>query len=168
VAPLGRLQITAEAGRTFGTVPFPLLDIHRANQSYQFDWYSYNLMNFMEFASDKYVGVTMHHNLNGFLLNKIPLVKKLKLREVFSFKLLWGGLDDHNRPSASNSLLLFPKDDSGATYIHTLEKKPYMEASVGVANIFKVLRIDYLWRLSYTDLPGVDKWGIRFSIQPGF
>ncbi len=168
IAPLGNLQISTEAGRTFGQVPFPLLDIHRANQSYQFDWYSYNLMNFMEFASDKYIALTAHHNLNGFILNKIPLIKKLKLREVSSFKLLWGGLDNRNRPSAENGLLLFPKDDNGATYIHTLEKKPYMEASVGVVNIFKILRIDYLWRLSYTDLPNVDNWGVRFSIQAGF
>ena len=166
--PLGRSQVTLEAGRTFGKVPFPLLDIHRANQSYQFDWYSYNLMNFMEFASDKYLAFTAHHNLNGFLLNKIPLIKKLKLREVGSFKLLWGGLDDKNRPTAANSLLLFPKDDNGETYIHTLEKKPYMEASVGIANILKVIRIDYLWRLSYRDLPNVDKWGVRFSVQMGF
>lgn len=168
VAPLGRLQITTEVGRTFGKVPFPLLDIHRANQSYQFDWYSYNLMNFMEFASDKYVALTANHNFNGFFFNKIPLIKKLKWREVGSFKILWGGLDDRNRPSADNGLLLFPKDDNGDSYIHTLEKKPYMEASVGIANIFKLLRIDYLWRLSYTDLPNVDRWGIRFSIQAGF
>ena len=168
VAPLGRLQVSAEAGRTFGKVPFPLLDIHRANQSYQFDWYSYNLMNFMEFAGDKYAALTLHQNLNGFLLNKIPLIKNLKLREVGSFKLLWGGLDDRNRPTPENGLLIFPKDDNGDTYIHTLEKKPYMEASVGIANIFKVLRFDYLWRLSYNDLPNVDNWGIRFSLQAGF
>lgn len=166
--PLGRSQINVEAGRTFGTVPFPLLDIHRANQSYYFDWYSYNLMNFMEFASDKYISFTAHHNLNGFLLNKIPLIKRLKLREVGSFKLLWGGLDKRNRPSVANGLLLFPKDNNGETYIHTLERKPYMEASIGIANILKLIRIDYLWRLSYTDLPHVDGWGIRFSIQPGF
>lgn len=168
VGPLGRSQVTIEAGRTFGKVPFPLLDIHRANQSFQFDWYSYNLMNFMEFASDKYVAFTAHHNLNGFILNKIPLIKKLQWREVGSFKLLWGGLDDKNRPSADNGLLLFPKDDNGETYIHTLEKKPYMEASVGIVNIFKILRIDYLWRLSYQDLPNVDNWGLRFSVQVGF
>ncbi len=168
VGPLGRSQVTIEAGRTFGKVPFPLLDIHRANQSFQFDWYSYNLMNFMEFASDKYVALTAHHNLNGFVLNKIPLLKKLQWREVGSFKLLYGGLGKKNRPSADNGLLLFPKDDNGATYIHTLEKKPYMEASVGIVNIFKILRIDYLWRLSYQDLPNVDNWGLRFSVQVGF
>lgn len=166
--PLGRSQVIAELGRTFGTVPYPLLDIHRANQSYQFDWYSYNLMNFLEFASDKYFALTVHHNFNGFFLNKIPLVKKLKLREVGSFKLLYGGLDAHNRPTAQNGLLLFPADDNGQVYIHTLEEKPYMEASVGIANILKVIRIDYLWRLSYTDLPNVDKWGIRFSFQANF
>lgn len=166
--PIGRSQVILEAGRTFGKVPYPLLDIHRANQSYEFDWYSYNLMNFMEFVSDKYVSLNIQHNFNGFFLNKVPLVKKLKLREVGSFKLLYGGLDAHNRPSAENGLLLFPVDDNGQVYSHTLEKKPYMEASVGIANIFKLLRIDYLWRLSYTDLPNVDKWGIRFSFQANF
>ncbi|MBL7827361.1 MAG: carboxypeptidase-like regulatory domain-containing protein [Saprospiraceae bacterium] len=168
LGPIGRSQLTLEAGRTFGRVPFPLLDIHRANQSYQFDWYSYNLMNFMEFASDKYFAMTLHHNFSGFFLNKIPVIKRLKWREVGSLKMLWGGLDKENRPSASNGLFLFPTDDSGADYIHTLDRRPYMEASVGIANIFKMLRIDYLWRLSYTDLPNVDTWGIRFSVQSGF
>ena len=168
MGPIGRSQVTLEAGRTFGSVPFPLLDIHRANQSYQFDWYSYNLMNFMEFASDKYLALTVHHNMNGFIFNKLPLIKHLKLREVGSFKLLWGGLDQKNRPSVDNGLLIFPKDDFGDTYIHTLEDEPYMEASVGIANIFRLLRIDYLWRLTYKDLPNVDSWGVRFSIQVGF
>lgn len=168
LGPVGRSQLTVEAGRTFGTVPFPLLDIHRANQSYQFDWYSYNLMNFMEFASDKYLAATFHHNFAGLFLNKVPLIKKLKWREVGSIKLLWGGLDKRNRPTGANGLLLFPLNDDGADYIHTLDKKPYMEASIGIANIFRLFRIDYLWRLSYTDLPNVDTWGIRFSIQPGF
>ena len=168
LGPLGRSYVFAEAGRTFGTVPFPLLDIHRANQSYQYDWYSYNLMNFMEFASDKYFGLTLYNNFSGLLLNNIPVIKKLQWREVATLKLLWGGLDDKNRPTVDNGLLRFPLNDQGADYIHTLGSKPYVEASVGIANIFRVIRLDYLWRLSYTDLPNVDTWGIRFSFQAGF
>jgi hypothetical protein len=168
VAPLGRSELTLEGGRIFGSLPYPMLEIHRANQSFAYDWYSYNLMNFLEFASDRFGALTLHHNFNGFFLNKVPLVKKLQLREVVSFKALYGKLGSANIPSASNNLVLFPIDDSGNPLIHTLGKQPYMEASIGIANIFQLLRVDYVRRLSYTNLPNVSKWGLRLSFQAGF
>jgi hypothetical protein len=168
IAPFGRTEWTFEAAKVFGKVPYPLLEMHRANQSYEFDWYAYNLMNFLEFASDHYVALTVHENLNGFLFNKIPLIKKLQWREVMCFKAVYGGLDARNQPSASNGLLLFPEDANGKILTHSLESKPYMEASVGIANILRVVRVDYIQRLSYTNLPNVSKWGIRLSVQALF
>ncbi len=168
LAPLGISDWTLEGGRVFGTVPYPLLEIHRANQSYAYQLQAYNLMNFLEFASDKYVALNVQHNFGGFFFNKIPFLRRLKWREVASFKGLYGGLDDANRPDNSNGLLRFPVDYQGRTVTNTLENKPYMEASVGIANIFKLFRVDYVRRLTYTELPGVSKWGIRARFKLDF
>ena len=168
ISPLGWSQVVGEAGRTFGTVPFPLLKIHRANQTYAYQLESYNLMNFLEFVSDKYAAINVTHNFGGFFFNRLPLLKRLKWREMVSFKGLWGGLDAANRPTAENGLYHFPTDASGTPLTYTLEKEPYMEASVGVGNIFKVLRIDYVRRLNYLDLPNAPKWGIRARFKLEF
>lgn len=165
LSPLGWSQVVVEGGRIFGTLPFPLLKIHRANQTYSYQLEAYNLMNFLEFVSDKYAAVSVTHNFGGFFFNRIPLLRRLKWREVASFKGLWGGLDEANRPTAENGLLHFPTDANGTPLTYTLDKKPYMEASVGVANIFKVLRIDYVRRLNYLDLPNAPKWGIRARVK---
>ena len=168
VAPFGYSDWSLEGGRLLGTVPYPLLEIHRANQTYAYQLQAYNLMNFMEFASDKYVGLNIQHNFGGFFFNKIPLLRKLKWREVASFKGLYGGLDEKNRPTETNGLLRFPVDENGRTVTHTLEQKPYIEASVGIANIFKLFRVDYVRRMTYTDLPNVSKWGIRARFKLDF
>ncbi|MEZ4940258.1 MAG: DUF5686 family protein [Saprospiraceae bacterium] len=168
MTPLGWSQVVVDAGRTFGTVPYPLLTVHRANQTYAYQLESYNLMNFLEFVSDKYASVSVTHTFGGFFFNRIPLLRKLKWREMVSFKGLWGGLDDSNRPTADNGLLHFPTDANGTPLTYTLDKKPYMEASVGIGNIFKVLRIDYVRRLSYLDNPNVPTWGIRARVKVEF
>lgn len=168
LAPLGISEWTLEGGRVFGKVPYPLLEIHRANQSYSYQLQAYNLMNFLEFASDKYVALSIQHNFGGFFFNKVPLLRRLKWREVVSFKGLYGGLDEKNRPTNTNGLLRFPVDEAGRTLTNTLEDEPYMEASAGIANIFKLFRVDYVRRLTYTDLPGVSKWGIRARFKLDF
>jgi len=168
IAPLGISEWSFEAGRVFGIVPYPLLEIHRANQTYSYQLQAYNLMNFMEFASDKYAALSIQHNFGGFFFNKIPLLRRLKWREVASFKGLYGGLDQKNIPNSSNSLLRFPVDELNRTVTNTLENKPYMEASLGIANIFKLFRVDYVRRLTYTDLPDVSKWGIRARFKLDF
>ncbi|MBV6440979.1 MAG: carboxypeptidase-like regulatory domain-containing protein [Haliscomenobacteraceae bacterium CHB4] len=168
VSPLGWSQVVVEGGRTFGTVPYLLLKVHRANQTYSYQLEAYNLMNFMEFVSDKYASVNVTHSFGGFFFNRIPLLRQLKWREMVSFKGLWGGLDDRNRPTAENGLIHFPTDANGTPLTYTLEKEPYMEASVGVGNIFKVLRVDYVRRLNYLDLPNAPKWGIRARFKLEF
>lgn len=127
-------------------------------------------MNFMEFMSDHYAAVDVQYYMNGFLFNKIPLLKKLKLREVFSFKSLWGGLRDENNPNynTNNNLFLFPLDENGAPISYTLNKSPYIEGSVGIANIFKLFRVDLVKRFSYLDNPGVSEWGIRARFKLDF
>lgn len=168
IAPFGTSAWTLEGGRVFGTVPYPLLEIHRANQTFSYQLPAYNLMNFLEFASDKYIALDVQQNFGGFFFNKIPLLRRLKWREVASFKGLYGGLDNKNRPSDTNGLLRFPVDADGRTLTQTLENKPYIEASVGIANIFKLFRVDYVRRMTYTNLPGVSKSGIRARFKLDF
>ncbi|MGN6291917.1 MAG: DUF5686 family protein [Chitinophagaceae bacterium] len=165
LSQFGFADIVVEGGQTFGKVPYPLLSIHRANQTYSYQFYSFNMMNFMEFVSDRYVSVNTEYFLNGLIFNKIPLLKKLKLREVASFKFLYGGMSNENNPAYNPNTLRFPTDDQGNPTTFTLNRKPYMEASVGIGNIFKILRLDVVKRLSYLEHPDVPEWGIRGRVR---
>lgn len=168
LSQLGFSEIVLEGGYVFGKLPFPLLTIHRANQSYSYQLQSYNMMNFLEFVSDHYVGLNIDHNFNGFIFNKVPLLKKLKLREVAAVKVLYGGLRPENRPENDPSLYKFPVDQHGFTTTFSLDKKPYIEGSIGIANIFKLFRIDLVKRFSYLDHPGVSEYGIRGRFKLDF
>jgi hypothetical protein len=161
-------MVVIEGGRVFGQVPYPLLVAHRANQTYAYQLESYNLMNFLEFVSDKYFAVNAFHNFGGFFFNRVPLLKRLKWREVVTGKVLWGGLDEKNHPSPENRLLLFPVDADGNNITYTLNNRPYIEASVGVANIFKFIRIDLVRRLTYTENPNISKMGVRMRFRLEF
>lgn len=164
---LGYTDVLLEGGAVFGTIPYPLLVIHRANQTYTNQLASYNLMNFMEFMSDRYAAINLQHSFNGFLFNKIPLIKKLSLREMISLKVLSGTLSNRSNPHFNRSLYLLPKGEGDRPLTYSLERTPYVEASIGIGNIFKVLRVDWVKRLSYLDHPGISTWGIRakFSID---
>ncbi|WP_332369661.1 DUF5686 family protein [Spirosoma telluris] len=161
LSQLGYSNVTLQGGYIFGQVPFPLLTIHRANQTYAYQLNSYNLMNFLEFVSDHYASLAIDHSFNGFFFNKIPLFKKLKWREAVSFKALYGGLRSQNDPAQNPSLYEFPTNELGVPTTYTLNKTPYIEASAGVANVFKFFRVDLVKRLNYLDHPNVSQWGIR-------
>jgi hypothetical protein len=162
---LGYADVTAEGGNTFGQVPYPLLTVHRANQTFAYDVLSYNLMNFLEFVSDHYASINIDQHFSGLFFNRIPLLKKLKWREVASVKSLWGGVRNENDPSIHPSLYEFPKDAEGAPITYALGSKPYVEGSVGIENIFKVLRVDVVRRFNYLDHANIADWGIRTRIQ---
>jgi Family of unknown function (DUF5686)/CarboxypepD_reg-like domain len=162
---LGYTDISVEGGKIFGQVPYPLLFIPRANQTYSYQKNSYNLMNFLEFVDDQYASLNIDHNFNGLFLNKIPLIKKLKLREIVSLKVLWGGLSNINNPDYQSTLLKFPTDANGMPLTYSLEKQPYIEASVGISNIFKIFRVDLIKRFSYINLPNVSTLGLRIQFR---
>lgn len=168
LSQLGYVDATVEGDYISGKLPFPLLTIHRANQTYGFQDNSYNMMNFMEFVSDESASTRLDFYFNGFFLNKIPLLKKLKLREVATFKMLYGGIRDENNPYKNPDLLKFPTDDQGQPTTFALGKTPYIEVSVGLANIFKLVRLDLVRRVTYLDNPDVVKWGLRTLIQFNF
>jgi len=169
LSQFGYTDITLEGGYIFGNqIPFPLLAIHRANQTYAYQLSSYNLMNFLEFVSDHYASMNVEYYFNGFIFNKIPLLKKLKLREVISFRGLVGDVRDENNPQKHPSLYRFPTNEDGSSATYTLGKQPYIEGSVGIANIFKLLRVDLVKRFNYLDHPNVAEWGIRARVKFDF
>ncbi len=166
--PFGYNSTILEAGALFGSVPYPFLVLHRANQSYFYQTANYNMMNFLEFVSDRYVGLTVNQYFNGFFLNKVPLIKRLQLREIMSVKVLYGGISETNKSTTDSNLLQFPQNPDGTPLTYALGKEPYVEASIGISNIFKVLRFDVIRRFTYLDHPGVAEYGIKGSFQIEF
>lgn len=159
----GYVDLITKAGKVWSKVPYPLLFIPNANLSYTVQPESYTNMNAMEFLSDEYASWDLTYYMNGNLLNRLPIIKKLKWREVFAFRGLWGHLTDKNNPALNpDGLYQFPENS------FALGKEPYMEASVGIENIFKFLRLDYVWRLNYKDNPGIQERGIRFRMKMSF
>ncbi len=150
----GRTNVKLQAGKYWGTLPFPVLEIHNGNETYFFDNSAFNLMNFFEFISDQYASAMVTHHFEGFFLNKIPLMRKLKWREVVTGRAVIGSLQDKNKQT-----LALPSNIE-------LEE-PYLETAVGIENIFKIIRVDALWRLTHLDRPDIQKFGIRatFEIQ---
>ena len=162
----GKLDVTARAGAQWNTVPFPMLNLPMANLSYITQHNeSFSLINNMEFLNDRYASLALTYDMNGKLFNRIPLLKKLKWRETFRVRGLWGTLTDKNNPykNANSDLFLFPMRD-GTVTSHVMSSTPYIEASVGIYNIFKLLHIEYVRRFTYLDYPGVHKDGIRFMV----
>lgn len=157
----GYMDIIAKAGKVWSSVYYPALMWPNANLSYTIQPESYSLMNPMEFANDQYVAIDFTYFGNGILFNHIPGIKKLKLREAITFKGLYGSLSDKNNPLVNSGLLEFPKDTHAMKMGHT----PYMEIGAGIDNILSILRVDYVWRLTYRDNPGIDHSGIRVSLH---
>ena len=164
---LGYTDITTDFGYIIGKVPFPLADVAHANQTYAYQLQSYNLMNFLEFVSDHYATAYIDHYFNGFFFNKIPLLKKLKWREVIEAKVLFGGLRSENDPNKNPSTIKFPYTN-GQIETYSLSKTPYIEAGFAIANIFKLVRVDFIKRFTYLDHPDIAKWGIRVRTKFDF
>ena len=156
VNPFGRFRYLINAGKHFGKTPYTFLQLHEGNETYAFDDYAFNMMNYYEFVSDEYVSLYAEHHFDGFFFNHFPLLRKLKWREVIEGKALIGRLDDQNR-----AVIVFPETLNDLS-------KPYFEAGVGIENIFKIIRIDAMWRLSYLDKPDIPKFGIRAKLQVEF
>jgi Family of unknown function (DUF5686) len=166
-APLGFTDFRITAGILAGTLPYPLLVIHPANQSYFYSGNAYNVMKVGEFVSDHYIGFNLDHYFNGFFFNKIPLIKKLRLREVVTAKLLFGGLRDENNPATNPQQMKFPTSN-GVQASYNLNDGPYFEAGIGLYNIFSFLRVDFIERFSYLYHPSVNHFAVVFSTNLNF
>ncbi len=172
---LGTMRFETEVGKIWGDgVPYFLLHLPKANQTFSLRTTSYNMMNYMEFVSDEYFTWNIEHYFNGFVFNKIPFLRKAKLREVISFKGIYGRLTDGNNPHKNKSLIQFITDEKGDSFTYTLEDKPYIEISAGISNILKFARIDLVRRMTYLDNPEVPQLfnvkglGIRIKLQASF
>lgn len=164
LSTFGYIDAAVQAGIVWDVVPFPELYVPPANQSLFLTPNSFNLMKPMEFIMDKYVALYATYHLKGLIFNRIPLWNRLNLREVVSFSGVYGGLAPKNIPGPTTpGLYLFPEGCG------TMGKVPYMELTAGIENIFGVLRIDYVRRLSYAKgLKGWGKNGIRFTLSIAF
>lgn len=162
LSSFGHIDAQVKAGKVWDKVPFPLLIMPNTNQSITIQPEAFHLMNPMEFITDQYASLSLTYYLKGWILNRIPGINWLRLREVVSFNGVYGSLSDKNNPVHSNGLFLFPEDS------RTMGKTPYMEVSFGLENIFKILRIDYYRRLNYLDNPDIKKGGIRIALRFSF
>lgn len=161
--PLGFFKYVIDAGQIFGNAPFPFLELHKGNETYSYDELAFNMLNYYEFVSDKWVSLYAEQHFEGIILNKVPLFRKLKMREVVSAKGIIGELSPDNR-----KILKFPYAMTALEGDKTGNPKPYFEAGVGIENILKIIRIDAVWRLAYLQRPNISKFGIRAALQIRF
>ncbi len=157
----GRTDYFISAGFTPSTLPYPLLESHLGNETPFYNQLSFNLMNYFEFVSDKYASINVIHDFNGFLLNRIPLMRRLKWRSFVEGNMLVGNVSQKN-------IDLIPDLDSDGNPVPkfgSLGATPYAEVSYGVSNIFRFIRVQAIHRLTYLDKDDVSKWGIRVSAQ---
>lgn len=174
----GNIDVYLKGGIQWNKVPFPLLIMPAANLSYIIQDETFNLINNMEFLNDRYASLDVSWNMQGKLFNRIPLLKKLKWREFIGVKCLWGTLTDKNNPFLEqnrydNTLMMFPGHyDMNGEYQYSSNvmdpKKPYVEITAGIHNIFKLLHVEYVRRLNYNELPTANKWGVRLMIRTVF
>ena len=160
----GNLDMRVMAGAQWNKVPYQLLIMPPVNTSFFEHQGTFNLMENLEFLNDRYAQFNLAWCLQGKIFNRLPLIKKLKWREYIAFKGMWGKLTDKNNPfleqNANDPVLYkFPEGTN------IMGKKPYLEMVIGIQNIFKMFEIDYVRRLTYTDMPGISRHGIRFGFN---
>ena len=164
----GKMDWYVKGGIQWEKVPFPLLIMPETNLSYIIQDNTFELINNMEFPTDRMLWGQVSWDMNGKILNRIPLIRKLKWREWVAFRVLWGELSDKNNPYLSHNVnnpivMYFPEG------CYVIDKnRPYMELSLGVHNIFKIVHVEYVRRLNYNELPTAHKWGIRFMVRATF
>ena len=164
LSAFGYVDMTLKGGHVWSRTPYPGLLIPGANLSYLIIPDLFSCMNPMEFINDSYAQWDLTYWANGLILNYIPIIKRLKLREAFMFKGVWGHLSDRNKPWLNPDLYGFPEINN----TQLMSDTPYMEVGVGLDNLLKVFRVDYTWRLTYRDNPGACKQGLRFTFHFSF
>lgn len=159
---LGRSLYSLTAGKIFSTLPYPLLKTHIGNETVFSTTVGYNLMNRFEFVSDQYISLNYQHFFEGFILNRVPLLRKLKWRLVATGNILYGSLSEKNRN-------IIPERDFNGNEIPRFGSlsphKPYVELGYGIENIFKIIRIDAYHRITYTNNPDASNFGVKINFQ---
>lgn len=173
----GKIDLNLRAGVQWNKVPYPMLLMPPANQSYIIQQNTFEMINSLEFFNDRYAAMFFDWHLNGKIFNRIPLLQRLKWREFVGFNIMMGALSDRNNPVSSNysdkDLFYFPGhfNDDGSYESNTYNmdwNRPYMEVRFGIANIFKLLHVEAVRRLSYLDNNNAKKWGFRVMFKMQF
>ncbi len=167
--PIGWTSYRLKVGKTFGQVPYLLAEVHPGNETFFFDPGAFNGMNKYEFASDFYGSLMVDHHFDGFILNKIPGIRKLNWRTVTTFRAVWGSMTEQNY-KANQPNLFDLSGDGKTTYtgFRVPDRVPYMEVGVGIENIFKLVRVDAMWRLNYLDNPDAKAFTFRVGVDFNF
>lgn len=152
---LGQSKIYVRTGKVFGTLPYPLLNVHLGNQSAVYIYNAFNMMNYSEFVTDQFIDIKWIQHFQGLLFDRIPIFKKLKLREVVNVAALWGSVNQKNFD------VLTPKSQVFGTFGDT----PYLEVGYGIENIFKFMRLEVFQRLTYLNRPNVNQFGAKIGFQ---
>jgi hypothetical protein len=142
-----------EGGMYFGKLPYTMLDIPRGNETFGYYSYDFNMLNFMEYVHDKYLHAYLEYHLNGFVFNRLPLLKRIGLREVFSAKTMIGSLSDKHRQIVEYPLSI------------TRMSNPYVELGAGVENIFRLFRVEAVWRVTPKSTLGAPSFGLRAKFE---
>ena len=137
----GKLNYMIYGGKIFTqeSLPFMLLEMHPGNEIYYYNKQSFNLMNRFEYVSDRFAGINMEHNIEKKLLNLLPFMRKSNMRQFWNFKSVWGDLTDKSR--AINRIEYYNE-----YRLRSLRGGFYTEVGTGFENIFKLFRIDFVWR----------------------
>jgi hypothetical protein len=173
VGPLGKFWWNIEVGKTWGTLPFVLLSMPDVNESYIYNWNGFNTIKDYQYVADRYVKLIIDHHLGGVLFSRIPGINKLKLREVWSYRMWWGDMTTANRAANAFNMEGNPYNN-GTVQLRTADKMPLMEISVGIENILRIIRIDMVWKLTHTDKRGTPfsfrygNFGVRAALQLQF
>jgi hypothetical protein len=152
---LGYTRYTLRASKIWGLTPYPLMTVHLGNGSWLYNRFAFNMMNESEFITDASVSLNFNHHFDGYFLNKIPLIRKLKFREIFIFNALSGTLDPKNL-----AIMQLPNQATAPKF--------YAEIGFGIENILQLFRVDFMWRLTQLDLPTSRPFGIKFTFAPKF
>jgi len=142
-----------EGGMYFGKLPHTMLDIPRGNETQGLFSYDFNMLNYMEYVHDKYLHAYLEYHLNGFVFNRVPLLRRIGLREVVSAKGMIGSLSDKHQ-----QIVEFPLSISKMS-------NPYIELGAGVENIFRLFRIEAVWRVNNKSVLGAPTFGLRAKFE---
>lgn len=164
LSKFGYTDIIVKAGKVWNEVPYPLLIIPYANMSYTIQPESFSLLTPMEFLFDQYASWDLTYFANGLLFNRIPFLKALRFREVVSFRGIYGTISDANFHPEQSGLFAF----NDSWNVKRMGNMPYMEVSVGIDNILTILRIEYVFRVTYRDTPGANLGGVRIALHASF
>lgn len=168
---IGWSEYYASIGKVWGTLPYILLEVHPGNQTFFYNTFAFNMMNMHEFASDTYTTLLWTHHFEGLFLDQTPLLRKLKLRWCASGKIAWGNMSKANiEYNKYNYAAVFRNNENNVVRIPVRAPfgRPYTEVSVGLENIFKLIRIDAIWRINYLDNKEANRLGIRAGMRLTF